>query len=81
LYDDKNPTIIGFIVFFQISANLLMFLASTTDPGIIPKLNLKWVSEKEWVPLPQKVVEFDSVVRNQHQDLLRRSHCLRVKFC
>jgi hypothetical protein len=41
-----------------------MYLASTIDPGIIPKLNLKWVSEKEWVQLPQKVLEFDSVVRN-----------------
>jgi hypothetical protein len=29
-----------------------MFLAATVDPGIIPKLNLKWVSEKEWVGLP-----------------------------
>jgi len=35
-----------------------MGYASTCDPGIIPKLNLKYTNEDQFVKLPVKILEF-----------------------
>lgn len=54
------------VVFFHLLANVFLIVASTTDPGIIPKLNLDYVSTDQYVHLPRRVQEFDSILRNQH---------------
>ena len=35
-----------------------MAFASTCDPGIIPKLNLKYTNKEQFVKLPIKILEF-----------------------